>query len=260
MPFSLKADKSYVRGNLIDKRNWIAQYLKVKDIFKKISDDYNTRNAKFINIKPNWTLIHDNKIYNVMNAKSKFFYDILIENKFERNYMESTWENEFGLEKYMWKDIYKNQIWITDRKVGEFKYKIICNILSNKALISKWNKEINENCDFCGLKQTTKHLLYECPRVASIWDLVSDILKVKITYKHIVIGNLEENDFIYNRNLLITYISYSIYKHWIQSQNKKINFNTDCILKFIKKDIFSRTIYVKNKEFRRQCDFLVNNL
>ncbi len=74
------------------------------------------------------------------------------------------------------------------------------------------------------------------------------------------VGNLEENDFIYNRNLLITYISYSIYKHWIQSQNKIINFNTECLLQFIKKDVFSRTIYVKNTEFRRQCDYLINNI
>ncbi len=225
----------YVYNNLVDKRNWIAQYSIVKNIFKKIPDNYNTLNAKFVNIKDNWTLIHNNKVYNILKEKSNFFCDILIDKKFERNYMESTWEKEFNIEKHMWKNIYRNQIWINDKKVGEFKYKIICNILSTKALISKWNKDITENCDFCGLKQTTKHLLYECPRVSSIWDLVSDVLKVNITYKHLVIGNLEENDFIYNRNLLITYISYSIYKHWIQAQNNIINFNTECLLSFIKK-------------------------
>ncbi len=252
--------ENYIYNNLIDKRNWIAQYSIVKDLFKKIPDDYSTINAKFVNIIDHWTLIHNNKVYNIINEKSKFFYDIFVDKKFERNYMESTWEKEFNIEKSMWKKIYQNQIWIADKKVGEFKYKIICNILSNKALISKWNQNITENCDFCGLKHTTKHLLYECPRVSSIWDLVSDVLKLNVTYKHIVIGNVEENEFIYNRNLLITYISYSIYKHWIQSQNDIINFNTECLLQFIKKDIFSRTIYVKNHEFRRQCDYLLSNI
>ncbi len=174
--------------------------------------------------------------------------------------MEGVWERDFNIEKHMWKSIYKNQIWIADRKVGEFKYKILCNILSNKALISKWSKEMTENCDFCGQKQTTKHMLYECSRVFNIWKLISTLLKVNITYKHIVIGNFEESNFIYNRNLLITYISYSIYKFWVRSQNNLVNFKRDCLLTFIKNDIFSRTIYVKDDEFRRQCDTLVAKL
>ncbi len=175
----------------------------MKDIFKGLIEKYNTTNAKFINIKINWTFTYNNRIHNVIGEKSNLFYKILIDRKFERNYMESVWEREFNLEKHMWKFIYKNQIWITDRKVGEFKYKVLCNILSNKALISKWNKEITEDCDFCDQKQTTKPMLYECPRVFNIWELISNILKVKITYKHIVIGNLEENNFIYNRKSVL---------------------------------------------------------
>ncbi len=245
---------------LTDKRNWIAQYSLMKRIFNSLKDKYNTFNAKFINIKTSWTFTYNNRIHNIIGEKSNLFYRILIDKKFERNYMEKVWQREFSIDGHMWPSIYKNQIWITDRKVGEFKYKILCNILSNKALISKWKREITENCDFCGQKQTTKHMLYECPRVLNIWELISTLLKVKITYKHVVIGNLESTDFIYNRNLLITYIAYSIYKFWVMSQNNLVNFKNDDMLIFIKRDVFSRSIYIKNDNFKQQCDSLIEKI
>ncbi len=102
--------------------------------------------------------------------------------------------------------------------------------------------------------------LYECPRVFNIWELISTLLKVKITYKHIVIGNLEDNSFIYNRNLLITYISYSIYKFWVLSQNNLSDFKNDCLLSFIKKDLFMRTIYNQDENFKKQCDSLIKKM
>ncbi len=252
--------ENFVFNKLNDKRNWIAQYSLMKNKFKSLKDDYNTFYAKFINIKTNWTFTYNNRIYSIIGEKSNLFYRILIDKKFERNYMEDVWQREFNIDYHMWPAIYKNQIWITDRKVGEFKYKILCNILSNKALISKWNKDITENCDFCGQKQTTKHMLYECPRVFNIWELISTLLKVKITYKHIVIGNIEDNSYIYNRNLLITYISYSIYKFWVLSQNNLANFKNDCLLSFIKKDLFTRTIYNQDDNFKKQCDSLIKEM
>ena len=36
-----------------------------------------------------------------------------------------------------------------DRKLAEFNYKIINNILINKAHLSKWISETNAMCSFC---------------------------------------------------------------------------------------------------------------
>ncbi len=167
----------------------------------------------------------------------------------------------FNFESHQWHDIFYRNIWkLTDRKLAEFKYKILCNILANRNLISKWNKDITNKCPICHEIQNIRHLLYECPRILNVWGVIGGILKLDITYKHIVIGNLEKNEFVDNRNLLISYIAYSIYKYWIQSENKIINFNRDCILSFIKTDIFSRTLYNRDKGFIKICDKIIQSL
>ncbi len=43
--------------------------------------------------------------------------------------MESEWEKTFE-HKINWVSIYQNQVWlIKERKLGEFNYKLLCNIL-----------------------------------------------------------------------------------------------------------------------------------
>ncbi len=141
--------------------------------------------------------------------------------------------------------------------MAEFNYKILYNILSNRNLIAKWKKDISNKCPFCGCIQNIKHLLCDWPRILKFLVLISSILKVDITYKHTVIGNIESNEYLEYRKLIINYISYSIYKYWIQSENKKINFNTENILRFIKKSLFSRTLYVSDKLFTKICDKVI---
>ncbi len=187
-------------------------------------------------------------------------YKILIAKKCTRNYMEDVWTREFNIE-INWQNMYMTRIWKqTDRKLAEFNYKIICNILSNRALISKWNRNINENCPFCGIKQTTRHLLYDCPRVQNLWTLVGSILKLDIKYKHIILGTLQLNETTITRNLVISYIAYGLYKFWVMSENQKVNFNQDSLHNFIRKDLFSRTIYISNKPFKSICDKIVTEL
>ncbi len=246
---------------LTKKTNWIMEFAVVKKMMKKFIDMYDTRCAKYVNIKKTWKILHNNKLFTLKNQKSRFFYEILIDKKCVRNYMENVWEREFNLENYNWEEIYKRNVWnLSDKKLSEFKYKILNNILSNRSMISKWNKNINNKCPICGINQTMKHLLFDCHRIQTVWNLISSILKVTIRYKHIVIGNREEVNFIKARNLLIFYISYSIYKFWVQSENNIVNFIEANIIEFIKRDIFSRTIYVKDKMFIQLCDKLITKM
>ena len=106
----------------------------------------------------------------------------------------------------------------------------------------------------------TTALLFECPRVQNIWILIGSILKVNISYKHLIIGNTGDSEAINCRNLVISYITYAIYKHWIMSENKKINFNTCDMMNFIKNDLFKRTLYVKDKRFVSICDKVIKGL
>ncbi len=198
---------------LIIKTNWIIEYSIIKKVFHRFIHMFNVENARFINVKNPWTILVNNSLHSLRTQKSSFYYNILIRKKFIPNYMEGVWEREFQIEKTSWKKVYMSKIWkVVDRKLAEFNYKIICNILPNRSLISKWNKNITSRCPFCNEIQNTKHQLYECPRINNIWILIGSILNMDIRYKHVVIGNLEINDYVESRNLLIAYITYAIYK------------------------------------------------
>ncbi len=120
--------------------------------------------------------------------------------------------------------------------------------------------KVNENCRYCNQRHTVRHLLYECSRVHNLWILIGSILKLNVTYRHIVLGNVVTNDFLKNRNLLISYVAYAIYKFWILSENNKLDFNSASLINFVKKDIFRRSLYLKDEEFNSICDKLVKNL
>ena len=75
-----------------------------------------------------------------------------------------------------------------DRKLAEFNYKIINNILINKADLSKWISETSAKCSFCNQKEHIIHLLYDCSFNHHIWQIIGNCLKLSITYKHIVLG------------------------------------------------------------------------
>ncbi len=121
--------------------------------------------------------------------------------------MHKKLEREFNIDHSMWAQIYKDNIWnIKERKIAEFKYKLLNNILCTRSVISKWNPNINNLCPICKQTHTVRHLLFECQVIRNIWAVIGNILKVDITYKHIIIGNIVHNDMIKSRNDIITHI------------------------------------------------------
>ncbi len=243
------------------KANWISEYSILKNAFRKHSENYNTGNAKYTNISNKWTIVNHNRIYCVKTQKSKFYYEILICKKFKRNYMEKHWETTYGINNTNWEDIYMNNIWKQkDSKIAEFKYKILTDIICTRDKISKWNRNVDGNCPFCNETQTTKHLLFDCVRIKTLWAMIGRIMHLDIKYKHIVFGTLGDNNAIQARNLVLNYISFSIFKMWIQSENNELNFRNVDVVSYIKKYLFSKTMIVDNRFFIDQCDKIILNL
>ena len=102
-----------------------------------------------------------------------------------------------------------------ERKLAEFNYKIINNILINKAYLSKWISETNAKCSFCNQKEDIIHLLYDCSFNDHIWQIVDNCLQLNIIYKHVVVGYSSKLKIvnINSINYYITLISYLIYKY-----------------------------------------------
>ena len=255
--------ENIIFGSLVNKQNWIQEYSLVKNILKEIlkDHDFDTNMARHINIRPIWSILVQNSYHYIKTQKSTFYYNILVQQKFTKNYMEDVWEINLNINKPNWRDIYQRKIWVLqDKKLAEFNYKVLCNILCTRSRVFKWNKDLDDKCPYCNEVQNVKHLLFDCRRVKNLWAIVGDILKLDIKYKHLILGDNETNSFIKSRNLIINYIQYAIYKHWIMSENNKINFSTNCLLSFVKKDLFSRSIYVKDEYFHMLCDNIILNM
>ena len=98
-------------------------------MMKKIKQNFDTSIATSVNIKANWTLTWKNEKYSLKTQKSKFYYKIIINNKFEPNYMQKKWENDYTLENTDWTNIYYNKVWnVKDKKLAEYNYKLLNNI------------------------------------------------------------------------------------------------------------------------------------
>ena len=75
---------------------------------------------------------------------TKYFYDIFLKKKFTTPAIQIKYTKEFNLTKQDWENIYMNKIYrIKDKKIAEFNYKLINNILSNNYFVSKIEKVVH---------------------------------------------------------------------------------------------------------------------
>ncbi len=243
------------------KQNWIQEYSIIKKVFGTVGKNFRTENAIFTHIKDVNTITYQNQIFCSITQKSKFYYKILVHKKYQRNYMEGYWGRIYDFELHDWSKIYiRNVASIPDNKIREFKYKLLTNTVYTRNIISKWDRNVTENCPKCGLLHNPKHLLFECQQVNNLWIIVGTILNMDITYKIIIFGNDELSDFIKARNLVISYITYGIYKMWILHENKKLNLAHVNLIQFTKKHIFEKSMLHEDKFFKALCDKVIMNL
>ena len=244
-------------SKLKNKQNWISEYKIIKKTLKpyikKYSFDFSK--CKYINIKDikeGLTLCTGKNMVTISNKKSKFFYDILIEKRYCRPITEKTWQKEFTfiVSHSMWKDIYmRNFVKMIDKKLCEFRFKLLHNMLICNDKLYRWKLMPNNECTYCKEKETIKHLLFDCNRVNIIWKEVGNIMKVDVQWKHIVLGFSEINVTMKTRNILCTIITYAIYIF-----NYKIKFERAPILM-----IFLKGFILRYQNVFKQLNIQINN-
>ena len=102
-----------------------------------------------------------------------------------------------------------------ERKVAEFNFQLLNNILCNKIFLKKIKKTESEMCDLCKIDiEDNEHLIHCCENVKHIWKTTSKIVKFDINWKHICIGfYAEHNSKIVTLNNLISTVATIIYKY-----------------------------------------------
>ena len=136
-------NKQNIHQEIFTVKNYIVKHIKGRDI--SISP--------YVKIKDDVSLVFNNRIYDVSNQKSKFFYSILTSKMVTRLPMQSIYSREFNFQNQatLWKSIYKQKI--CDLKIinlEEFNYKLLNNIVPCGYVINKWKANISKYCDVCG--------------------------------------------------------------------------------------------------------------
>ena len=208
---------------IINKQNLIMEIYIVKRVLRRYLANCNTLLAKGINITKSIMFINGNHRYILCNQSSNAFYNMLKKRGQERNYMEMRLSQRFKFEntELVWSNIYKQKvIQMHDKKLAEFNFKVLHNIVACGSLIARWDKNINAKCDYCGHEENTEHMLFNCARINNIWKSVSKALSTNITWKTLTCGfiQLEITKKVDFFNMIITRIMYSIFK--INSKSK----------------------------------------
>ena len=105
--------ENLICDRLIDKSNWMCEYLTIKKVINKFCNKFDLTKAQYINVRRNFYYFeHGNILCILENQKSKYFYNILVSKKFKKPYMQNYWKKKFNLEQYIikWESVYEQKI------------------------------------------------------------------------------------------------------------------------------------------------------
>ena len=213
-------------------------------------------NAKYTNIRQNYIILFENKLHCIVDKKSSFFYNILKSKIEKRGNMETIYSRNFVFEnsRIVWNSIYKQKIVsMLAPKMSEFNFKILHNIIPSGYVLSKWNKNINANCNICNTAETTLHMLYECKKISKLWIIVSQCLGIDIKWKQIVIGFplCEDSEKICIYNNVITIVAYCIFKDNMYCKYNDVKQSYTNLFIRVKKDLYYyQNVLSKGKLFK----------
>ena len=185
--------------------------------------------APFVKIKKLDHIVYKNTIYQIKDSRSNIYYKMLINKTLSRGIMETVYSKQFRFPNTatLWRNIYTQKTIIPKLpKLCEFNYKVLHNLIPCAKQLCKWKKIESDRCTMCGKMEDTKHMLFNCHRVRNIWQNVSDILNVNISWKQIVCGFpcYELKSKVNVLNYLFTIISYAIFKQTAMCRNENLNY------------------------------------
>jgi hypothetical protein len=230
--------------------NWIVEYLMIKKSLRPhLNNIYLKNNPEHTNIDESFRYVmSDLKLTEIVEQKCSYFYRLLLKNKFKVSFMENYWAKFFSLQSCInWQLIYTMKIIsISDKTIAELNYKLLNNLVASNQNLYKWKIINNDKCELCNQQQTTKHMLFDCPHVTDIWRLITKIIKIKISWKIIVIGIMDSGTYLNtNHNNIIALTCFAIYKTYILKRVNKIthlNFKNQLYI-----ELNNRNAMIKNK-------------
>ena len=229
-----KPCEKYIYSKLRDKRRYFTAISMIKLAL-----------VRFKNLIPNHNPVETDETImettNPRNLKSKAWYTILIDRKCENP--PNNFYKLFMDKNYIYTDQVYNMkiIKIVDSKTAEFNYKILNNTLVCKKYLSKWNKNISENCDLCNVEHNVLHMLFECKYSKVVWQMVERWLCQSIKKEDIFLGfKMNNKAYEFCINNIVSEIAYFLYKYWLLCHKDDIAENMQTFRNYAKRECLSR--------------------
>ena len=172
---------------------------------------------------------------NIYDKKCKWFYLHILKQKAVKAQVIKKWSASLGSD-IKWGVVYemkiKNQLEI---KIADFNYKLLNNILPTGCNLHRWKKRESTSCIYCNEElHDSRHLLFECPHVSTLWQNISNVLVVNITWLTLALG-IHENR---NYNIVLSLLCYIIYKKYLLDKQNETHVMQTTL--FLKKEIQQR--------------------
>ena len=187
---------------------------------------WNSRFSIFISVqrKLNHIIINNNKVA-IEKLKTKMIYNFFV-SLISQDVNMLSWQNDIG-GTVIWKDIWllttRRSI---ENKLRVFQWKFLHKRCVNNYKLYKWKKRENELCDYCGLKDTTRHRYYDCRVAKKLWESIELILKKlfnfqsKILLRDIVVGIDHRKAVNDELNFIMLIAKWAIHKFRCTEQNE----------------------------------------
>ena len=138
---------------------------------------------------------------------------------------------KFDVDEDVVKASYSSKIMrIKDKKLSEFNFKVLSNILPCNSNLVKWRKRDSGVCSICNVEETIEHLLFSCDFAKRIWNDFMQKSTLSIQYEDVVLGVSHSVKI----NWLISLISYSIFVMWTRENIHNVCRNRNSNLETIK--------------------------
>ena len=205
-----------IKQKLQDTRNWIAEYFQVKKCVEKLLSKFNRILYTNVVVRTNYYMTTKEAKVNIVNQKSKFFYELLVNKEMVIPNHQHIWQECFYSENIIWSKVYQCKcINMPVTKLAEYNFKLLNKILPTSDMVAKWNLNVSHLCHTCNEVDNLEHMLFKCSLVVDIWKIIMNQLQINITWKSVVLGYkyAYTGNVILFINIIITVVSYSIFKY-----------------------------------------------
>ena len=141
---------------------------------------------------------------------------------------------------------------LKDKKLSEFNYKVLHNILPCNVNLLKWKKKLSDICSICNTVEDIPHMLYHCVYAKKIWDKLNCGNDIYISDFDVIIGNDLSDIDIH----ILSFITYFIYKMWLKHSFNDESRDIDTVLHLLKVEL----TYIYKVYCTLQCHVLCEAL